>query len=227
MTAARPVELSLFPEVAPDRPRGPIPGSVQTGTNADLIATIAPLYLGGHSVLDVTYGKGAWWRRYTPDRFTCHDINLDGVDFRQLPEPDSSVDVVCFDPPYVPCGSLPQPIETSHQSSAGAFREAYGLQPMSHNDIETLFRDGLAECARVASRWVLAKCSDYVTSGRFTLGHLAMIDAARSTDLADPWDLIVHHTGPGPGGHNITTPIRARRHHSYLLVFAPDPRKAA
>lgn len=32
-------------------------------------------------------------------------------------------------------------------------------------------------------------------------------------------DVIVHHTGSGPGGHNIFTPKRARRHHSYLLVF--------
>lgn len=219
----RPVELSLFPEVKPDRPIGHLTGSVINGTNADLIATIAPIYLDGHSVLDVTYGKGAWWRRYTPDRFTCHDLALDGVDFRDLPEADNSVDVVCFDPPYVPCGSLPQVIESSHRSSAGAFRHAYGLQPMSHNDIETLFRDGLAECARVARRWVLAKCADYVTGGRFRLGHLSMIDAARSADLADPWDLIVHHTGPGPGGHNITHPLRARRHHSYLLAFEATP----
>ena len=33
-------------------------------------------------------------------------------------------------------------------------------------------------------------------------------------------DQIVHHTGSGPGGHNIFDPKRARRHHSYLLVFA-------
>lgn len=32
-------------------------------------------------------------------------------------------------------------------------------------------------------------------------------------------DLIVHHTGSGPGGHNIFTALRARRCHSYLLVF--------
>ena len=33
-------------------------------------------------------------------------------------------------------------------------------------------------------------------------------------------DVIVHYTGSGPGGHNIFDIKRARRHHSYLLVFA-------
>jgi hypothetical protein len=32
-------------------------------------------------------------------------------------------------------------------------------------------------------------------------------------------DQIVHWTGTGPGGHNIFTVKRARRAHSYLLVF--------
>lgn len=215
----RPVELSMFPDVAPDRPRGPLLGSVIAGTNADLIAAIAPLYLHGNSVLDVTYGRGKWWTRYHPDNLGAHDLAIDGIDFRQLPEADNSVDVVCFDPPYVPCGSLPQVVESSHRHSAGAFREAYGLQPMDHVAIVDLFHGGIAEAARVARRWVLAKCADYVSSRVFRLGHLSMIEAARAAGLDDPWDLIVHHTGPGPGGHNITTPIRARRHHSYLLVF--------
>jgi hypothetical protein len=52
---ARPVQLSIVEGM--ERPVGPIPASVQTGTNSDLIAAIAPLYLTG-SVLNVTYGEG-------------------------------------------------------------------------------------------------------------------------------------------------------------------------
>lgn len=215
----RDVALSLFPDVSPDRPVGPLVGSVITGTNADLIAAIAPMYLEGHSVLDVTYGRGKWWDRYRPERFAFHDLALDGVDFCALPEADDSYDVVTFDPPYVPCGTKPQIIESSHRHAAGDFRDRFGLEPMSPADIVALFNSGMAECARVARRWVLAKCSDYVSGGRFRLGHIDMIEAARAAGLGDPWDLITHHTGAGPGGHNITTQIRARRHHSYLLVF--------
>lgn len=211
----RPVALSLFPDVRPDRPAGPLLGSVLGGTNADLIAQLAPIYLDGHSVLDVTYGEGKWWGRYRPERFTCHDLHKhDGVDFRHLPEADGSVDVVCFDPPYVPQGGM----ATSTQAD---FRDRFGLVEESTpwSECFDVMADGLTECARVASRWLLAKCSDFVTGGQFKLGHLAMVDAARAAGLGDPWDLIVHHTGAGPGGHNISTQIRARRHHSYLLVF--------
>lgn len=211
---ARPVELSMFPDVAPDRPRGPILGSVQGGTNADIIATVAPIYLAGRSVLDVTYGRGLWWKRYLPDEFTCHDLDPakgDGVDFRALPEADSSVDVVCFDPPYIPQGG-----DTT--STEQGFIQSFGLRSTSRAALWQLMDDGLAECARVAREFVLMKCCDFTNGGAFHLGHVKAIELAARHGLA-VHDLIVHHTGSGPGGHNIVRPIRARRHHSYLLVF--------
>lgn len=215
---ARPVELSMFPDHKPDRPTGPLLGSVISGTNADLIAKIAPLYLTG-SVLDVTYGDGGWWKRYRPAEFTFHDLyKVDGVDFRQLPEADSSVDAVCFDPPYVPAGGGPTTEETEN------FRDRFGLNDgyRSQDDLDDLIRSGLAECARVSRRWVLVKCCEYVNARHFTLYPRTILEAADKlglTDHGDPWDLIVHHSGAGPGGHNIFDPLRARRHHSYLLVF--------
>jgi hypothetical protein len=216
MTVARPVEQSLFPDIASDRPRGPIPGSVQGGTNADLIANIAPLYLNGHSVLDVTYGKGGWWKRYRPETFTWHDLAVDGVDFRNLPEADSSVDVVCFDPPYIPAGG-------QGTTTAPEYRDRFGLAPYrSQVELDALIRDGLADAARVARKWVLVKCCDYVNGRVFTLGHRFVLEVAGKLGLA-VHDLIVHHTGSGPGGHNIIVPIRTRRHHSYLLVFRVAP----
>jgi hypothetical protein len=65
VTRARAVAHSLFPDLQPDKPVGPILPSVFTGTNADLIAAVAPFYLRGH-VLDCTYGKGKWWNRFRP-----------------------------------------------------------------------------------------------------------------------------------------------------------------
>lgn len=215
-TAERDVQLSAFPEIQADKPVGKIVGSVQTGTNADLIAKVAPLYLTG-SVLDVTYGEGKWWDRYRPDDFTFHDLHkVDGVDFRNLPHDDGSFDAVCFDPPYVPQGG-------TASSTAGTidFRDRFGLLEESTPWWETkaLMQEGLTECARVARRWVLAKCSDFVSGGKFHCGHRWIEQAAEEAGLGDPWDVMVHNTGSGPGGHNITTPIRARREHSYLIVF--------
>ena len=214
MTVTRPVQMSLTGDN--DRPVGPILPSVFRGTNADLMAAVAPLYLTG-SVLDVTYGEGKWWDRFTPDPFTFHDLEkVDGVDFRALPEGTSSVDTVCFDPPYVPQGGTRNSGATDGEAN---FRGRFGLvQQRSLGELNDMNLAGLAECARVASTWLLVKCCDFVNGGRFVLGHLTMLDAARELGLT-PHDLIVHATGAGPGGHNIYEVLRARRSHSYLLVF--------
>ena len=209
----RPVQSSLWPDVVPDRPTGPIVGSVQVGTNADLIAAVAPLYLTG-AVVDLTYGRGRWWDKYRPAELVCHDLDPDkgdGVDFACLPEPDDSYDAVCFDPPYVPAGGL---------STSGRldYRDRFGLAQRSQAELVDLWRAGLTEAARVSRRWVLVKCSDYVTGAAMTLGHRVMLELADDLGLCC-WDLIVHWTGAGPGGHNIVDVRRARRHHSYLIVL--------
>jgi hypothetical protein len=222
---ARPVQLSIVEGM--ERPVGPIPASVQTGTNADLIATIAPLYLTG-SVLDVTYGEGGWWKRFTPDPFTFHDLHkVDGIDFRNLPHPDRSFDAVCFDPPYVISGSA------SSERLGPGFQDAYGIGTHHLGKLNTnggkvtfegLILDGLAECIRVSRGFVLVKCMEF-SQGSHVPPSRSFHDVphtitVRALELGCvKTDTIVHHTGSGPGGHNIWEPIRCRRHHSYLLVF--------
>lgn len=231
MSTARAVEQSLFPDMAPDRPVGPILPSVFTGSNADLMLAVAPYYLTG-SVLDVTYGEGAWWTRYTPTDFTAHDLmKLDGVDFRALPEADDSIDTVCYDPPYVISGTH------SSERLGDEFQNRYGIGlhnlPVMQNTaggtsaFEALIIGGLLESLRVARRWVLVKCMEF-SQGNHVPAARSFHDIPHlvtSTALAAGWlkhDQIVHHTGSGPGGHNIFEPKRARRHHSYLIVFTPD-----
>ncbi len=210
--ASRPVQTSLIDGM--ERPVGPLLGSVFSGTNADLMAAVAELYLSG-SVLDTTYGRGKWWDRYTPEPFVFHDLELDGVDFSHLPHDDQSFETVCFDPPYVPAGG----VRTSGATEAEQnYRDRFGLAPRSEAELHDLICAGFAECARVASRWLLVKCNDYVNGGRFNLGHKRMLTLGDELGLP-VHDLIVHHTGSGPGGHNIFTTLRARRCHSYLLVF--------
>lgn len=220
--SARPVAQSMFPDIQPDKPVGYLYGSVQTGTNADLMATIAPTYLTG-SVLDVTYGEGKWWDRFTPDPFTFHDLHkVDGVDFRHLPHDDDSFDAVCFDPPYVMSGG------PSSAALPDGFQGRYGIGIENLGDdtrgmvaFHELIRAGLLEAIRVSRRWVLVKCMEAAQgsgpTGFQDVPHLVATWAAEAG--APKHDQIVHHTGSGPGGHNIWTQKRARRHHSYLIVF--------
>lgn len=198
-----------------ERPVGRIPSSVFTSPhNGDLVAEFAPLYLSG-SVLDVTYGRGMWWTRFRPELFAFHDLALDGVDFRALPEGPSSWDTVVFDPPYVPRQG-PAPATRIEDAT---FRQRYGLTvSRSGPELRRLIFAGLAECARVARRWVLVKCADYVNARKFQLGHLAVIQEGERIGL-ECHDLIIHATGSGPGGSQILRILRARRGHSYLVVF--------
>jgi catechol 2,3-dioxygenase-like lactoylglutathione lyase family enzyme len=209
----RDVQLSLLGDR--DRPVGRVPRSLVTGDNSELIAAVAPLYLDG-SVLDVTYGQGAWWRTFTPEPFTWHDLAVDGVDFTALPHGDRSFDAVCFDPPYVPAGGAP-----TSERIGRTFRSAFGLSAgRSRAEFDGMIFGGLAECCRVADRWLLVKCMEFVDGDG--LRDLPGEVTAACAQLG--WrkhDVLVHSDGrTGPGGHNVVTVKRARRAHSYLLVFS-------
>jgi hypothetical protein len=78
-----------------------VPAAHRWPTNGHLIADAAKLHISPDAVvLDPTYGRGTWWTVFRPAHLIAHDLHLDGVDFRALPEPDDAVDVVAFDPPY-------------------------------------------------------------------------------------------------------------------------------
>jgi tRNA G10 N-methylase Trm11 len=207
--------MSAFPDLQPDKPVGPILPSVFQGSNADLMLAVAPFYLTG-SVCDVTYGEGKWWDRFTPDPFTAHDLyKLDGVDFRALPEADDSVDTVCLDPPYAASGK-------SATTTVPGFQNRYGIGQADGaargSVMKELMRDGIREACRVARQFVLVKCMEYADNGFHDVPMIVSLQASEAGYIKH--DVIVHYTGSGPGGHNIFDPRRARRHHSYLLVFA-------
>jgi hypothetical protein len=173
--AERCVEMSLFPEVKPDRPVGPILPSVFKGSNADLVAAVAPLYLTG-SVCDLTYGEGKWWDRFRPVEFVAHDLHkVDGVSFTDLPEADNTYDTVCFDPPYVLSGGK------SSEGLKGGFQDRYGigLDRLGHNGgqaFDRLLSAGLAEAARVSRQFVLVKCMEFAQGG----GHMVASKTCRT-----------------------------------------------
>ena len=215
MTVVRAVQTSLIEGM--ERPVGPLPQSVFAGSNAELLRAVAPLYLTG-SVLDVTYGEGKWWDLFRPDPFAAHDLyKLDGVDFRALPEGDRSIDTVCFDPPYVESGGR-------NSSGRQGFLDSYGIS-LEHTplgNVGDLMMDGLAEVCRVASRFVLVKCMEFVAGAKFH--DMPVRVATRALELG--WrkhDTIVHNSGGGiGGGYRTFEVLRCARAHSYLLVFTPE-----
>ena len=77
--------------------------SAYLASNEQVFPKILSVYVApGSLVADVTHGKGVFWRHVEPDRYRllATDI-LDGVDCRDLPYENGSVDCVVLDPPYM------------------------------------------------------------------------------------------------------------------------------
>lgn len=195
---------------------GPV-RSVVRGSNGVLIAAAARLgYLGGPTsmVLDTTYGRGGFWTRYRPA-----GLVVSQADFRRLPQPDASVEVVCFDPPYISTGSR----ETS---TVPDLYDRFGLgELVGWRAIRALIEAGLAECARVLAPrgYLLVKCMDYTESGRkvWNTFHVAAQGDALGLRLVDRFH---HLTGGGPQTlTNLDGSPREQQHArevaSMLLIF--------
>jgi hypothetical protein len=202
----------------------PVLAAFRWPSNGHLIADVARLgYLNG-DVLDPTYGEGKWWTIWLPSApgsLVRHDLHkLDGVDFRSLPGPAGSFDAVAFDPPYVSPGGR----DTSTISS---MNDAYGMHstPRTPHENQRMIEDGMDDITRVLrpGGYLLIKCMDYISSGKF-------FDATFRTHLhAAALDLIpvdrFEHIGdprPQPGGRS---QVHARRNLSTLLVFQ-KPRRS-
>lgn len=214
---------------------GVVESVVKCQGNGLLIATAAQLWMKPDDlVLDATYGNGMFWTHYRPERLIMHDISLDGVDFRQLPEADASIDVVIFDPPYIPQGGREtSTIRDGARMTAGGnggFLQRYGLVdgPKSVAELEQLVADGMKEASRVLAPsgrlWV--KCMDYISGGQYRTGRHHVVSTALELGLRQV-DEFIHHSGLGP------QPARAvqehsRRAHSILCIFqAPKRRRGA
>ena len=176
------------------------------------------------SVMDVTWGKGGWWKdHWKPD--IRHDVELDGVDYRKLPEENGSIDVIAFDPPYVAKGGR----ETS---GIKEFDTAYGMKdaPRTPREMEEMNAAGLRECARVlAPRGILlVKCCNYVSSGRKVWGERFMWNVGLAEGL-ELLDKVEHLTGSGPQpavnlDGTTRVPAHSRLVHSTMLVWTKRKR---
>ena len=203
--------------------------------NGWLIAMAARLWIRPDDlVVDVTYGEGGFWTHCRPRHLIAHDLYKgDGVDFRSLPEADGSVDVVVFDPAYVPPGGR----ETS---TIKDMHDRYGMAqtPKTVEENAALIAAGIKEAGRVLrpaksnvdgitqagpGGRLIAKTMDFIWSGKLQQGRRWVEDAAAEAGLRKVDEFVhVSGTGPQPKVNLDGTPrrqVHSRRSHSFLEVF--------
>jgi hypothetical protein len=190
--------------------------------NAELMVDCAGLGYLPEPVLDVTYEHGRFWNLYRPARLVTNDLDPATEaelhhDVRRLPFDDGSFATVVFDPPYKLNG-------TSTGKGPSASDASYGVagEYRSVADKHGLINDGIVECARVASEFVLLKCMDQVCNGvvHWQTHLFTATAAANHLELVD----MLHVPGyrKQPAGRR---QIHARRDYSTLLVFAVKPNR--
>jgi hypothetical protein len=115
-------------------------------------------------IADVTWGIGNFWLTELLERHEVigSDLRDTGdivADCRRLPYRGGWFDAVCLDPPWGNISTRPR---------GGGMEDRFQLQPQSLDDLLALYRDGIAEGARVlrAGGIMIVKCQDFVFSNK-------------------------------------------------------------
>lgn len=199
----------------------PVMAAARWLTNGHLLEDVARLgYLRKEWVtLDCTFGRGTWWKRWKPDELVTHDIKIDGVDFRHLPEANASFDAVAYDPPYRLNGRPDKAVD-----------ERYGTDVASSwQDRHALIKAGMTECVRVLKLGgvLIQKCQAQVASGavRWQDLEFANYGAGRGLVLIDRFDMLGGRPQPRRSRADGAPSVQqhARRAYSTLLVFKKGP----
>ncbi|MBV9313166.1 MAG: hypothetical protein JO100_05345 [Pseudonocardia sp.] len=209
--------------------------SAHVGANAEVFAQVLALHVPECSrVADVTWGKGAFWRKIPEDRYQLLATDLQtGVDCRQLPYQDNEIDCVVLDPPYME-GLFRR--DTSHLAGSGshaAFRGRYSDSaatpnangPRYHDAVLALYLQAGSEAKRVLRNHgiFIVKCQDEVSANRQRLTHVELINAFEAAGFYCK-DLFVVVRPNRPVVSRLVRQEHARKNHSYFLVFVKlDP----
>lgn len=197
--------------------------SAYLGGNEDTFPHILDLYVPpGSTVADVTYGMGVFWRNVPEDQYQLLATDIQtGVDCRQLPYDDGTIDCVVLDPPY-----MHSPGGTAHSGHV-AFEQHYRnngtgnrTQKKYHEAVLDLYQEAGKEAYRVLrDRGVLiAKCQDEVCSNRQCFTHVEIIQSyERLGFVAEDLFVVVRQNRPGVS--RTVRQVHARKNHSYFLVF--------
>lgn len=197
--------------------------SAHEGSNSDLFPNILELYVPkGSTIADVTYGKGVFWKKVEIHEYNLLATDLQsGVDFRDLPYENETIDCVVLDPPYMhtPGGTA----HVNHQN----FESYYGNNGCNsngklkyHEAVLALYYEAAVSSWRVLRKngVFIVKCGDEVCANQQRLTHVELVNAFTSFDFLVE-DLFILVRNNNPGVSRVLKQVHARKNHSYFIVF--------
>ncbi len=208
--------------------------SAYVGGNADVFPKILELHVPvGAIVADVTWGKGVFWRNI-PDglyEVKATDIAM-GVDCRNLPYNNESIDCVVLDPPYMEGFYREQTDQKAGSGTHTSFRESYSNGTETNGDkkntgtkkwhaavTDMYFRAGVEAYRVLRKRGILiVKCQDEVSAGKQWLTHIEIVNEYEDIGFYAK-DLFIVVRNNRPAVSRLKKQVHARKNHSYFLVF--------
>jgi tRNA G10 N-methylase Trm11 len=202
--------------------------SAHTGGNSEIFPKILELHVPkGSLIADVTYGTGIFWQNVPKDRYSIKGTDIKtGVDCRNLPYEDSSIDCVVLDPPY-----MEGLFRRSSENLAGtgtykAFRRTYSNGeeteggPKWHEAVLDLYFRAGREAYRVLrkSGILIVKCQDEVSAGKQRFTHIEIVNEYERLGYYSK-DLFVVVRTNNASISRLKKQVHARKNHSYFLVF--------
>jgi hypothetical protein len=214
--------------------------TAHVGGNADVFPEILGLYVPrGAVVADVTFGNGTFWKRVPTGEYTLLASDLStrkrrsahievrgGIDCRELPYDDGSIDCVVLDPPYMEGLHRRDEGHLAGSGSHAPFRRHYsGGTPTAggprwHDAVVGLYVAAGLEAHRVLRKdgVLVVKCQDEVSANTQRLTHVEVITGYESIGFHTR-DLFVVVRTNRAGVSRLKKQAHARKNHSYFLVF--------
>lgn len=225
-------------------PRADLVFSAHLGSNAEVFPKILKLHVPkGATIADVTFGLGAFWRKVRTEDYILlmSDIDLkpddlppewagkvaSGVDCRDLPYDDASLDAVVLDPPYMEGLHRRSAEHLAGSGSHAPFRKSYSNGkaadeggPKWHDAVVDLYAKSGRESYRVlkAGGILIVKCQDEVSANTQRLTHIEIITGFESIGFYTK-DLFIVVRSNRASVSRLKKQEHARKNHSYFIVF--------
>ena len=206
--------------------------SAHLAGNAEVFPEILALHVpDGAKIADVTFGKGVFWQNVEADRYQLVATDLKtGVDCRELPYEDASLDCVILDPPYMEGLFRRAGSQLAGGGTHAAFRDHYSNGkrtaggPKYHEAVLDLYFRAGDEAHRVLkpNGVLIVKCQDEVSANRQRLAHVEIINRYEANGFYTK-DLFVVVRQNRPAVSRLKKQAHARKNHSYFLVFVKVP----